>query len=293
MRLWAAARPGIPRGGKLEKILQDEMAVLRGDALGMKLHAMRRIGLVRRAHHEPVGLRDHVERARDRGAVDDERVIARGFERTVDAAKYASALVGHFGEFAIHRYRRAHDLAAKRLTHRLQAEADAEHRDGRRGFFDEIETDAGFVRCAGTGREHNRVRIGLHYIPDGHLVVAMHDDVRPQLAEVMDEIEGEAVVIVDEDNHAPGQRFRPVLRGDGEGVKEPHFGGSMSGIGVSMSSKRLLSSSLEIDGTTRVRSLSFCPSRVSCGNMSTVASTSHCASRNGASARTSAPSEPA
>src|SRR3954467_4577743 len=148
MRLWAAARPGIPRGGKLEKILQDEMAVLRGDALGMKLHAMRRIGLVRRAHDEPVGLSDHVERARDRGAVDDERVIARGFERTVDAPKYAPALMVHLGKLPMHRRRRAHDLAAKRLTHRLQAKADAEHRDGRRGFLHEVETDAGFVRRA-------------------------------------------------------------------------------------------------------------------------------------------------
>src|SRR3954462_15256693 len=126
MRLGAAASRGIPRGGKLKKILQNEMAVLRGDTLGMKLHAMRRIGLVHRAHHEPVGLGDHVKRIRDRGAVDHERVIARGFERTVDAPKYAPALMGHFRELAVYRHWRAHDLAAKRLTHRLQAKADTE-----------------------------------------------------------------------------------------------------------------------------------------------------------------------
>ena len=51
------------------------------------------------------------------------------------------------------------------------------------------------------------------------LVVAMHDDVRPQLAQVVDEVEGEAVVVVDQDDHPPGQRFRAVLRGRREGVK--------------------------------------------------------------------------
>ena len=43
------------------------------------------------------------------------------------------------------------------------------------------------------------------------LVVAMHDHLGPQLAEVMDEVEGEAVVVVDEDDHSfhprpPGPR---------------------------------------------------------------------------------------
>src|SRR5882724_2562705 len=47
----------------------------------------------------------------------------------------------------------------------------------------------------------------------------MHDNLRPQLAEIMDEVEGEAVVVVDQDNHPPGQRFSAVLRGGGEGVK--------------------------------------------------------------------------
>ncbi len=36
---------------------------------------------------------------------------------------------------------------------------------------------------------------------DRDLVVAMHDHVRPQPAEVVDEVEGEAVVVVDQDDH--------------------------------------------------------------------------------------------
>jgi hypothetical protein len=33
----------------------------------------------------------------------------------------------------------------------------------------------------------------------------------------MDEVEGEAVVVVDQDNHAPGQRFRRVYGRAGRG----------------------------------------------------------------------------
>ena len=58
--------------------------------------------------------------------------------------------------------------------------------------------------ASGSARDH---------VGGRNLVVAMHDDLRPQLAEVVDEVEGEAVVVVDQDNHAPGQRFRAVLRG--------------------------------------------------------------------------------
>ena len=34
-----------------------------------------------------------------------------------------------------------------------------------------------------------------------NLVVAMDDDVRPQPAQIMDQVEGEAVVVVDQDDH--------------------------------------------------------------------------------------------
>ena len=69
---------------------------------------------------------------------------------------------------------------------------------------DEVEADAGLVRRAGAGREHDRFRIGRDHGADGHLVVAMHDDVRPQPAQIMDQVEGEAVVIVDQNDHGPG-----------------------------------------------------------------------------------------
>ena len=44
----------IPGRGDVEKILENEMAVLRRDALGMELHAMDRQFCVRQPHHQPI-----------------------------------------------------------------------------------------------------------------------------------------------------------------------------------------------------------------------------------------------
>ena len=62
-------------------------------------------------------------------ALDHQRMVARRLERAVDAAEDAVALVADLGELAVHRQRRAHDLAAEGLADRLVAEADAEDRD--------------------------------------------------------------------------------------------------------------------------------------------------------------------
>ena len=73
----------------------------------------------------------------------------------------------------------------------------------RRGLLDQIEADAGLVRRAGAGRQHDRVGLSRQHVRDGDLVVAMHGHVRPKPAQVMDEVEGEAVVVVDQHDHAP------------------------------------------------------------------------------------------
>src|SRR5664279_106853 len=44
----------VPGGGEIDKILQHQMAVLGGDALGMELHAVHRQGGMRQAHHQTV-----------------------------------------------------------------------------------------------------------------------------------------------------------------------------------------------------------------------------------------------
>src|SRR5262249_55413676 len=120
MHARAPAGLGIPGRRELEEILQDQMAVRGGDALGMKLQAVDREACVRNAHDEPiVGLRSQCQLVRHAGAIDHERMIPRRLERGIDAAKDAAAAVPDFRKLAVDRHRRAHDLSAERLADRL------------------------------------------------------------------------------------------------------------------------------------------------------------------------------
>ena len=104
-------------------------------------------------------------------------------------------------DLAVHRGGRADDVAAECLADRLMAEADAEDRDSPRGGGDEVQADAGLVRSAGTGGEHDRFRLAREGVAYGELVVA--HDLAPgaNVAQEVDEVEGEAIVVVDQQDH--------------------------------------------------------------------------------------------
>jgi len=129
-------------------------------------------------------------------------VIARRLEWAVDAAKNALALVADLRQFAVHRNRRTDHFATESVADRLMAEADAEDRNLRRRFLDQVKANAGFLRRARPGRQHDGVGLRRHDGAARHFVVAMHDDIRTQLPEIVDEVEREAVVVVDKNDHS-------------------------------------------------------------------------------------------
>ena len=85
-------------------------------------------------------------------------MIARRFQRPVDAAEDPGTRVLDLRHLAVERSC-AHDLAAKGLANGLMTEADTEDWNGWRCFGDEIEANAGFVRRARSGRQHDRIRL--------------------------------------------------------------------------------------------------------------------------------------
>src|SRR5690348_3507966 len=146
-------------------------------------------------------------------------MIARRFERRIDAAEHAAAAMLDFRQFAMNRDRGAHDFAAERLADRLMPEADTEDRDARRGRSNQVETDAGLVRRARAGREHNGVGLGGDDGFRRHFVVAMHLDLGPELTEIVHEVEGETVVIVDQNDHDRTHIPAAVRHARAKGVK--------------------------------------------------------------------------
>src|SRR5262249_11338239 len=201
----------VPGCRDIEEVLQDQMTVLGRDALGMELDAVDRKATVRQAHHQAiVGLGSNRKVVGNVVAIDHERMIARRAERPVDAAEYAGAFVLHLGKLAVHRRPGADHVAPERLADRLMAEADPEDRNGWRRLGNEVETDAGLHGRARAGRQHDRVRRRRNDRIHRDLVVAVHASRGPKLTQIVDEVEGETVVVVDEDDH--GARTRGCSR---------------------------------------------------------------------------------
>src|SRR6516164_1098610 len=203
-RRTALAPPGrrIPGCRDVEKILQHQVAMLGGDAFRVKLHAVHGQARVREPHDDAaVGVGSHGELARQACALDHERMVARRLERRIDAAKDAAAVVADLRQFAVHLRRRSHHLAAEGLADRLMAEADAEDRNFLRRLRDQIEADAGLLGRARPGRQHDGVRVGSDHGFARHFVVATDLDFGAQLTEIVHQVEGEAVIIVDQPDH--------------------------------------------------------------------------------------------
>ena len=131
----------------------------------------------------------------------------------------------------MHEDRRAHHLAAVDLADGLVAEADAEDGDVRAGRLDQLQADAGLVGRAGAGREHDALGLHLHDIGNGDLVVAEHLAGGTELAQEVDEVIGEAVVVIDQDEHGSGLGEGC---GQGQGVQ-----GLVAGLGWDQSSQGL------------------------------------------------------
>jgi len=111
------------------------------------------------------------------------------------------AVVVDLAGLAVHQRLGADDLAAEGPADRLVAEADAEDRQVVGGGLQQVQADAGLVRRAGAGRQEHALRLQAERLGHAHRVVAVDDGLRPQLVQVVDEVVGEAVVVIDHQDH--------------------------------------------------------------------------------------------
>ena len=87
------------------------------------------------------------------------------------------------------------------LTDGLVPQADAQDRHGRGRAGDQGQADAGLVWCAGAGRQQHGGGVQRPGLVRRQVVVAHHMRRRAQLREVVDEVVGEAVVVIDDEDH--------------------------------------------------------------------------------------------
>ncbi len=85
-----------------------------------------------------------------------------------------------------------------------------------REFLDEFDGDAGFLRSAGTGRDDDALWLAAIDFLNGDAVVAMDLEFATEFAEILGEVVGEGIVVVEKENHErrfPFRRARRWVRG--------------------------------------------------------------------------------
>jgi hypothetical protein len=65
----------------------------------------------------------------------------------------------------------------------------------------QIDADAGIVGCAWARRDHNALGIHVFDAGNGYLIVAADFDLCPKFAKILNQVVGERVVIVENENH--------------------------------------------------------------------------------------------
>ena len=210
------AHPRAPvRAGEVAEVAQQRGAVLGRDRLGVELDAPHRPLAMLEPHHDVVGRPRRHAQGRRHGA-DGERVVAHGREALRDAGEHAAPVVVDLARPAVHDLGRVADRATGHVGERLVAEADAEQRHfgppQRLQRHTDVARMLGPPRARGDDDVVHRQRREL--LP--RLLVVADDDrlLAVDLAQQVEEVEGEGVVVVDQQraHRCPPTLWRRWLR---------------------------------------------------------------------------------
>src|SRR5713101_7141943 len=128
-------------------------------------------------------------------------MVARRREGIGQLPENILAVVTDLTGLAVEKFRSADDFSSKRSANGLMAEAHAENRKFPGKALDQLDGNARLLRRTRTGGNHDAFRLPPGNLFNGNLVVAMHFDLATQLAEVLREVVGKLIVVVEKQNH--------------------------------------------------------------------------------------------
>src|SRR5215472_142103 len=187
-----------------QEIGEELLARVGEDRFGVELDAFDFVAAVTEAHDDAViAFRGDHELARQRLPFNNERVITGGRERVRQLAEDIFAVVMDLAGFAMEKFRSADDFSAKSCTNGLVAEANTEDWKFSGKTLDELDGNARFPRRTRSGRNDNALRAAAGDFFNGDFVVAMDFDVRTELTQILREVVGKRIVVVQQQNHFP------------------------------------------------------------------------------------------
>src|SRR6476469_3068045 len=188
-----------------EKVAKDLLTIFGKDGFGMELHTPHRMTPMSNGvdlRRVIAGASHDLQLSGHRPGLDHQRMIPHYLEGTGHVGKDPLAVVRYARGFAVHQLPRAHHPAAVGFADSLMSETDTEVRDRAAPLADRLDTDPRFGRCTGSGRDHHAGHAHATDVIDGDLVVALHDRLLAELAQVLNEVVRERVVVVEDEQHA-------------------------------------------------------------------------------------------
>src|SRR5690349_15215904 len=189
----------------VDEVAEDPAAFAGQDRFRMELDAVDGPAAVPQAHDHAIARRPggHFELRRETLLRDDERVVSRGQKGTVDAAEDAASVVLDGRRLPMHRHDGPHNLAAECRANRLVPQAHAENRRRLSKAANHGHRDARVLGPSRPGRDDDALGLHLDDLLQRRRVVAHDSNVGAELPEVLHQVVGERIVVVEDENHSP------------------------------------------------------------------------------------------
>jgi hypothetical protein len=202
----------------VDEVLNHRLALVGQDRFWVELHPFNRARNVPQPHDVSViqAAAGDDEGVGNRVFKDSQRMVSGHLERRFHPLIKPLAVVLDHAGFAVHDAAAAADRGSGNQTDGLMAKADSENGGAGQGAIsfhgclEDFEADSRFLGGAGSGAENDALRgHGLNLFHRDR-IVSVDDHVGSQLAQVLNEVEGEAVVVVDDEDHGElGHKIPP------------------------------------------------------------------------------------
>lgn len=181
------------------------MTMFAHETLRMKLDTGDRIAQVPDPHNLMIvlALGDDLELRRERPPFDHEGVVASCLEGGREVGKDPHPCVANRAYFPVSGFRSTDDLSPKSHSDRLMPQADAQGRDLGGEGVKNLEGDSGAGRLARSGADEDPPGVEAGDLKRCDLVVSKDLDLRSQLLQVLDQVVGKGVVVINHHDHAP------------------------------------------------------------------------------------------
>src|SRR6266487_1866010 len=124
-------------------------------------------------------------------------MITVGLEGSRQALKGSLSLVIYQRRFAMHWLWCANNVPSVDLSDRLMPQAYAQQRDTRPKCLNDLARKACLIGCARPRRDYNALRLQGFNLVQCHLVVASYLDLCAQLTQILVQIIGKTIVVID------------------------------------------------------------------------------------------------